>query len=145
MSKSLFLSIFLCIAAPTVLAQDALKVDSKHHTSLLENDQVRVLKARYNPKEKSVMHEHAPHVLIFLDDVQVQATLSSGRVMDASGKAGEVRFVEAVTHSVENTGDKPAQVILVEVKPRPALAPKPLALDPVKVDPERHKVEFEND
>jgi quercetin dioxygenase-like cupin family protein len=145
MRRVSLLSIFLCIAAPTVFAQDAMKVDSKHHTLLFENDQARVLKVRYDPKERSVMHEHAPHVMIFLEDAQVRATLAQGRVRDSGGKAGEVRFNESVTHSVENVGGKPAQVILVEVKPRPPLAARASGFDPVKVDAEHHTVEFEDD
>jgi quercetin dioxygenase-like cupin family protein len=145
MRAASLLIVALCAAAPQAPAQDAMKVDSKHHTVLLENDQARVLKARYGPKEKSVMHEHAPHVLIFLEDVQVKSTLQRGGVVDMGGRAGEVRFVESVTHSVENTGDRPAQVIMVELKPRPPLPPRAAALDPVKVASGHHKVEYEDD
>jgi hypothetical protein len=38
------------------MAQDPVKVDAKHYTVEVENDKVRVLRIRYGPREKSVMH-----------------------------------------------------------------------------------------
>src|SRR6185503_21222635 len=65
MRRVLFLT-FIALAAPMALAQDPVKVDAKHYKVMLENDQVRVLRIHYNPKEKSVMHEHPSAVVIFL-------------------------------------------------------------------------------
>jgi quercetin dioxygenase-like cupin family protein len=68
MRKVLFLT-FFCIAAPIAFAQDPVKVDAKHYSVMLDNDQVRVLKIRYGVKEKSVMHEHpAHHKVVFEND-----------------------------------------------------------------------------
>lgn len=145
MRKVWLLSICLCISAPTVFAQDPVKVDPKHYTVALENEQVRVLKIKYAPKEKSVMHEHPASVAVFLKAGQVKFTLPDGSTTDAGGKAGEVRFAEAEKHLPENVGNTPLEVVLVELKGTPATTPTTVALDPVKVDPEHHKVEFEND
>src|SRR6185503_12408864 len=65
MRRVLFLT-FIAMAAPMALAQDPVKVDANHYKVILENDQVRVLRIHYNPKEKSVMHEHPSAVVIFL-------------------------------------------------------------------------------
>jgi quercetin dioxygenase-like cupin family protein len=142
MRRVLFLMV-LCTLAPTALAQDPVKVDAKHYKVLLENDQVRVLRINYKPKEKSVMHEHPANVVVFLGSSQAKFTLADGSATEASPKAGEVGFGEAVKHLPENIGSTPVDAVLVELKGKAAMSS--ITLDPVKVDPEHHKVEFEND
>jgi quercetin dioxygenase-like cupin family protein len=143
MRRVLFLTI-LCIAAPVALAQDPVKVDAKHYKVLLENDQVRVLKIKYNPKEKSVMHEHPASVAVFLTDGPTKFTLPDGSSVDASGKAGEVRFTEAGKHLPENAGTAPMEIVLVELKGK-SMGSAKVSLDPVTVDPAHHRVEVDND
>jgi len=144
MRRVLLLTI-LCIAAPIATAQDPVKVDAKHYKVLLENDQVRVLKIKYNAKEKSVMHAHPAGVAVFLTDGPTKFTLPDGSTVDASGKAGDVRFSEAGKHLPENTGNAPMELVLVELKGKPSMGSTKVSIDPVKVDPAHHKVEFEND
>lgn len=142
MRRVLFLTV-LCLAAPLALAQDAVKVDAKHYKVLLENDQVRVLKINYNPKEKSVMHEHPAGVVVFLGKSQVRFTLPDGSSREATTKAGEVGLADAEKHLPENIGNTPVDAILVELKGKGPMSSA--TLDPVKVDPGHHKVEIEND
>lgn len=87
MRKVLFLT-FFCIAAPIAFAQDPVKVDAKHYSVMLDNDQVRVLKIRYGVKEKSVMHEHPASVVVFLTGSKVKFTLPDGSSVDSGGKGG---------------------------------------------------------
>ena len=143
MRKVLFLT-FFCIAAPIAFAQDPVKVDAKHYTVMLDNDQVRVLKIRYGAKEKSVMHEHPGSVVVFLTNSNVQFTLPDGSKVKGGGKAGDVQFADAGKHLPQNMGAAAMQGVLVELKGGPAGSAK-VTLDPVKVDPTRHKVVFEND
>ncbi|MEK6410417.1 MAG: hypothetical protein AABN34_26135 [Acidobacteriota bacterium] len=143
MRRILFLTFFL-IAAPIALAQDPVKVDGKHYTVMLDNDQVRVLKIRYGPKEKSVMHEHPAGVVVFLNNAQVKFTLPDGSKVDGGGKAGDVQFADAGKHLPQNVGSVALEGVLVELKGG-AMSSAKVALDPVKVDPSRHKVVFEND
>jgi quercetin dioxygenase-like cupin family protein len=144
MRRVLFLTL-LVMTAPIAFAQDPVKVDAQHYKILLENDQVRVLKIKYNPKEKSVMHEHPASVVVFLADAQTKFTLPDGSSTTAGPKAGEVQFSEAAKHLPENIGNTPVDAVLVELKGKPAMPSTTIALDPVKVDPTRHKVEVEND
>jgi beta-alanine degradation protein BauB len=144
MRRVLFLTI-LCIAAPVALAQDPVKVDAKHYKVLLDNDQVRVLKIHYNPKEKSVMHEHPATVVVFLNDSKTKFTLPDGSSTDATQKAGDLAFAEAGKHLPQNVGNTAVEGILVELKGKSSMASTSVSLDPVKIDPAYHKVEFEND
>mgnify|MGYP003444617984 FL=1 len=108
-------------AVPT-MAQDAVKVDPKHYKVEFENDQVRVLRITYGPHEKSVMHEHPANVAVFLTDGQARFTLPDGKAQDAPVKAGTQQWDGGGKHLPENTGDKPFELVLVELKSKPAAA-----------------------
>jgi quercetin dioxygenase-like cupin family protein len=136
--------ILIALAAPTALAQDPVKVDANHYKVMIENDQVRVLRIHYNPKEKSVMHEHPAAVVVFLGNSKTRFTLADGSATTDSGKTGQLRFTDAGKHLPENIGATPVEAILVELKGKSGTG-STVALDPVKVDPTRHKVEVEND
>ena len=52
--------------------EDPTKVDAQHYTVEHEDEQVRALRARYGPHEKSVMHSHPALVGVALTDAQVR-------------------------------------------------------------------------
>ncbi|HSB08431.1 MAG TPA: hypothetical protein VLM38_02885 [Blastocatellia bacterium] len=143
MRRVLFLA-FFCILAPVAFGQDAVTVDPKHYKVMIDNDQVRVLKIRYGPREKSVMHEHPASVVVYLTNSRVKFTLPDGSKVDGSGKAGDARFADAGKHLPQNVGAAAMEAVLVELKGG-AVGSAKAALDPVKVDPAHHKVMFEND
>ena len=113
----------LACLAPILSAQDAVKVDPKHYTVVTDNDQVRVLKVHYGPHEKSVMHSHPATVAVFLSDAKGQVTFPDGKKQDYTSKTGESQYTPAQTHLPENTGDTPLDMIVVELKGKPAKAP----------------------
>jgi quercetin dioxygenase-like cupin family protein len=116
-----FYGVALCLCfAPMVLAQDAVKVDPKHYAVVSENDQVRILRVHYGPHEKSVMHSHPATVAVFLTDAKGQFTYPDGKKQDFDVKAGEAQYEAAATHLPENTGDAGMDVIVVELKGKPA-------------------------
>jgi quercetin dioxygenase-like cupin family protein len=120
-----FLLCFLCVSAVSAVAQDAAKVDSKHYTVEFENEQVRVLRIKYGPHEKSVMHKHPAGVAIMLTDSTMKFTFADGRTEERPMKAGQVIDAEAVTHLPENLSDQPFEAILVELKAAPAKSEPP--------------------
>jgi hypothetical protein len=123
----LFCAAALCICfTPVLSAQDAVKVDPKHYTVMSENDQVRILKIHYGPHEKSVMHSHPASVVVFMSDANGKFTYPGGKTEDFTTKSGNAQYGEAVTHLPENTGDKPLDGILVELKGKKGAA-KPAA------------------
>jgi quercetin dioxygenase-like cupin family protein len=97
-------------------AQDPTVVDANHYKVMFENEQVRVLKITYGPKEKSVMHEHPNAVAVFLTDGQIKFGLPDGKSQDAAVKAGQAMFTPGGKHLPENVGDKTFEVVLVELK-----------------------------
>jgi quercetin dioxygenase-like cupin family protein len=124
MRRALFLVPVLLLVAFVVPAgaQDPVNVDSKHYKVEFENDQVRVLRVTYGPHEKSVMHAHPANVAVFLTDGQGRFTLPDGKTQEVPIKAGTVQWDGGGNHLPENTGDKPFELILVELKSKPATA-----------------------
>jgi quercetin dioxygenase-like cupin family protein len=106
----------MALAIGGAVAQDPTVVDAKHYKVMFENDQVRVLKIMYGPKEKSVMHEHPNAVAVFLTDGQMKFQLADGKSVDAALKAGQAMFTPGGKHLPENVGDKTFEVVLVELK-----------------------------
>jgi mannose-6-phosphate isomerase-like protein (cupin superfamily) len=108
-------------------AQDAVKVDPKHYKVEFENDKVRVLRVNYGPHEKSVMHSHPENVAIFLTDGHAQFNMPDGKIVDAPIKAGTTQWDGGGKHNPENLGDTPFELIVVELKHKPAPKPAPKA------------------
>ena len=89
-------------AAATKL--DPVVVDPKHYRVVFENEQVRVLRVHYEAHEKGATHEHTLNrVVLYLND-------------QPGAKADDVRTGGPATHAEENTSDRPADRIAVELK-----------------------------
>jgi len=102
------------VAANTTL--DPVKVDPKHYKVVIDNDQVRVLRARYGPHEKSVMHEHPAAVAVFMTDGKTKFMLPDGTSQNVNAKAHEAIWEDATKHLPANLGDKTFEVIVIELK-----------------------------
>ena len=96
--------------------RDPVTVDPDHYKVESENEHVRVLRVRYGPEAKSVMHSHPACVAIFLTDARCRFTYPDGKTEDHQIKAGQTMAMPAVDHLPENLGDSPLEVILVEIK-----------------------------
>jgi hypothetical protein len=110
----------ICLFAPAARAQDVVKVDPKEYKVEFENDQVRVVRGTRAPHSKVPMHEHPDYVVIYLTDVHQKVTAADGTVTEATRKAGEVAFNKGLKHAEESLLDQPVEVILVELKTKPA-------------------------
>ena len=119
MIKVLALVLFMTSLASTALAQDPIKADSNHYKVEFENEQVRVLRVKVGPKEKSIMHQHPDAVAIFMTDVNGRFTFADGKTEETSRKAGDVLWTPATTHQPENMSDQAFEVVLVELKSVP--------------------------
>ena len=108
--------LFVLAFAIPVLAQDATKVDPNHYKVEFENARVRVVRVKYGPHEKSVMHSHPDLVAIFLTDGRVKFTYPGGKTEERDMKAGTSLFTPAVKHLPENITDGEMEIILVELK-----------------------------
>ena len=126
MRRVFFATLFVLAAALSALAQDPVKVDSKHYKVDFENSSVRVLRIKYGPHEKSVMHWHPNAVALFQTDGRVKFTYPGGKTEEREMKAGQVAWTPAGRHLPENMTDGDMEVVLVELKTRKRKpAPKP--------------------
>ncbi|MFQ5547297.1 MAG: cytoplasmic protein [Woeseia sp.] len=105
-----------CFTSPATIGEDAIEADPEHYTVEFENDRVRVIRIKYGPGEKSVMHTHGPNVAVFLTDNSVRMTLPDGTSAEVNGQAGSTQWADAEEHLPENIGDEPFELVLVELK-----------------------------
>lgn len=101
---------------PQPVAGDPVHVDAKRYKVEGENDRVRVVRAKYGPHEKSVMHGHPSLVAVFLTDGRGRFTFPDGRAEERSWKAGESMIMPAEEHLPENLSNGPMEVVLIELK-----------------------------
>jgi hypothetical protein len=99
---------------PTVSDPDKYKV-------VFENGRVRVLEYRDEPGEQTSPHEHPDSIMYTLSSFNRRLIGAAGESRDVTLGLGEVRWLDAQTHSGHNTGDSPTHVLFVELKePAPA-------------------------
>ncbi len=96
---------------------DPVKVAPKQYRVEMENEQVRVVRARLSGNEAVPLHEHRlPRVVVFLTDYRLQVTSEDGKVMDVAGKAGDIAMPGPARHSERNLSTSSFEVIAVELK-----------------------------
>ncbi len=116
--------------------------------TIVENDQVKVVRALEKPHVKANFHQHKLNrVMVYLQPGRQRFEYQDGRPPEVfDWKAGEVQWsAPDGMHSPEVVSDDPFNIIEVELK-RPGTG-KALfgSLDPIKTDPKHYKVEFENE
>jgi quercetin dioxygenase-like cupin family protein len=103
-------------AVPSVMAQDAAKVDPDHYKVEFENSRVRVLRAKVGPHQKSLMHSHPDAVIVVLSGGKTKFTLADGKTEEMDLATGDTRWTPAVVHQGENMSDQELEVIVIELK-----------------------------
>lgn len=110
----------------------------------IDNAWVRVLRVKEGLHEKTPQREWPASVWLYLSDSRERVTGSDGKTRDTAHKAGDVVFEKPAMRTEEILSDHPLEAVAIELKQGPAKSP-PVALDPVKLDPEHHIVLLEND
>lgn len=142
--KSLWISLAAAfLLASPVAGQDPVVVDAAHHSVVLENEYVRVLKITLGPGEKTPLHAHPAGVAVFLNDVHNRVSPDGAEPNETPRKKGDVALINASRHTVLNLGAAPSQVMLVEIKSAPAAAK--MERDALQVDPAHYTLLGEND
>ena len=116
-------------------------------TPRLDTAQARVIVATLQPRTPAVAQNgHATNrVLVYLDD-GVMTRKEGDRSAKIEVHRGDVRWRPASgAYTAENVSDHPIRILEIDLKGAPAGPAPASALDPVVVDPQHYKVEFEND
>ncbi len=119
------LGVVLGIASSALFAQragspvaDAVTADPSHYRVSFENELVRVLRVKYGPGERSVMHKHYAGCVVFLTDQTFDFTLPDGTTEPASVSAGALGCGDGNVHLPENITADTAEFIMFELKNR---------------------------
>ena len=97
-------------------APEAPKADPKHYAIDVEDERVRVLRIRYGPKERSVMHSHPAGIAIAITSAHVRFTFPDQTSQEMHMEPGQVMLTPAGDHLPENLTDQPFEILLVELK-----------------------------
>jgi hypothetical protein len=108
---------------------DPAVTNSDKYTVVFENDRVRVLEYHDVPGDKTTPHQHPDSIMYTLSSFRRRLIGGEGETRDVTLATGEVRWLDAQTHSGENTGTTPTHVLFVELK-GPATSAEGGALGP---------------
>jgi hypothetical protein len=98
-------------------SKDALKADRKHYHLEFDKPQVRVLRLKLGPHEKTPLVENAQNtVVVFVNDQEFRMTDAAGKAETATHKTGDAVWQTPTTAKIENTGSTPLEMLLVELK-----------------------------
>jgi uncharacterized RmlC-like cupin family protein len=131
------ISPLLLIAAAVLVAQTPAPID---------NDQAHVIIAHEQPHAKTALHQHKYNrVMVYLDAGKQDIVPQSGAKTVLDFKAGDVKWSPVSgMHTSEVVSNGPVTIVEVEVKKEGNGKPIDAKMDPLKVDPQDYKLEFEN-
>ena len=95
---------------------DPTHTDPDKYKVVFENERVRVLEYRDSPGDETSPHEHPDSVMYTLSNFDRCLIGTGGESRDVTLEQGEVRWLDAQTHSGRNTGETPTHVLFVELK-----------------------------
>ena len=95
---------------------DPTTTDPDKYTVVFENERVRVLEYRDAPGQRTSPHDHPDSVMVTLSNFDRRLVGGGGESRDVTLQPGQVRWLDAQTHSGENIGDTPTHVLFVELK-----------------------------
>jgi hypothetical protein len=95
---------------------DPVKVDPEHYRVEFENEKVRILRIKFGPHEKSVMHGQTSAIEINLTIAHLLVAYSDGTAENIHARAGQVRLSPAAERQPENLSDFPYEAIAIELK-----------------------------
>jgi quercetin dioxygenase-like cupin family protein len=119
MFKKILMSVLftgICLPFIATASEDAVIADPAHYTVEFENDRVRIIRIKYGPGEKSVMHTHGPNASVILSTGTIRMHFPDGTTEDLASESGLAMWSDGDEHLPENVSDKPMEVVLVELK-----------------------------
>ena len=131
---------FLLAASAAAFAQQS--------NTVIDNDQVKVLKVDVQAHQKTVLHEHKVNrVMIYLQAGKQDFEYQDGKKSSLTWKANEAKWSPASgMHIAEITSANPVTIVEIELKkPGSGAKLESNPRDPTKIDRKHYKVEFEND
>src|SRR3954447_16104903 len=113
------LAMLLAMLGPlsgTGRAQDYITVDPQHYKVELDNTEMRVVRCKYGPHEKSGMLSQPNRLAVLFTDFHVRITLPNGKSREVQAHAGETKWGLAETHTVQNLSNQSMELLPIESK-----------------------------
>jgi hypothetical protein len=95
---------------------DAVKLDPKHNTVMLENDQVRVVHIHFPPGESGPIVDKRNRIITALTTSHAMVMVDDGRSRAADMSAGTIAYSTAGRQATLNAGTTPLDNIVGELK-----------------------------
>jgi mannose-6-phosphate isomerase-like protein (cupin superfamily) len=95
---------------------DPLQAAANVYNLVMENEQVRVLDARFSPGAQALMHFHPNHVVYVFNNGTIKITNPDGKSVNVDLKAGQAIWMPAGQHAAENVGKAEAHNLVIEIK-----------------------------
>jgi hypothetical protein len=95
---------------------DVTRADPEHYQLESENEHVRIIRIRYGPHAKSVMHSHPASVVVFLDNCRIRMTYPDGKTEEREMHAGQTYCSAPEEHLPENLTESNINAIIIELK-----------------------------
>lgn len=90
--------------------------DPDKYSVVFENDRVRVLEYRDEPGQRTSPHQHPDSVMVTLNSFDRRLIGASGESREVTLGPGDVRWLDAQTHSGENIGSTATHAVFVELE-----------------------------
>lgn len=97
-------------------AADPTEVAAEQYSVIFENDQVRVLRAAYEPGSEAALHGHPGMVAVLMSDGEWLTTDPAGESQTVESQAGTASWSDPYAHTMKNAGEASNEAILVELK-----------------------------
>lgn len=98
-------------------ANDPLKLDPVHYKREIDNSQVRVLRLRLRPGEKTPLHAHPfERLLVPLTPARLKFSDAKGAAKTVSYGKADMVWLAAGDEAQENLGGQPYEALIVEFK-----------------------------
>ena len=104
------------VRVPQPITDDPVKVDPKHYKVEFENERVRVVRIRYAPGEKSVMHSHPESIAVFLTDAHSKFSYPTDGVRTSMPAPGRCSTWMPLPICRKTPARSRSEVIQVELK-----------------------------
>lgn len=120
-SSFLLMAFVLAFYTSAVMAGDlpgAHEASSDVYKIIAEDDDIRLVRAIWQPGQKDEWHSHPKMAVYFVEDCpNIRLHFPEGKTKDVSLKAGKFKINKPVkSHALENFGDSSCELIYVEVK-----------------------------
>jgi hypothetical protein len=108
-------TLLLLLVCTGAFAQNPKTPPAKNYTVLIDNSDVRVMRAHIDPHEKTALHSLRDSVVVPLTAYSVKSTAPNGKVTVNKRRTGDAVWLPAGEKELD-AGSQPINAIVVEIK-----------------------------